>query len=144
MTFCILKNTFKLTLDCVYNDGLLSFWNRRHREVCIFMILSKHNVVALSFSQHYKRSDWCFCACAINVKLLMGIERTMHLWYNYYGLFIRMHVTSLQSYLSQINSRQTSFEHVLIASVNHVTVVRHNPWQWFRQTYKMLLYWTTF
>ncbi|KAK2176853.1 hypothetical protein NP493_635g01016 [Ridgeia piscesae] len=30
--------------------------------------------------------------------------------YKYYGLFVRMCITSLQSYLSQINTRQTSFE----------------------------------
>ncbi|KAK2181886.1 hypothetical protein NP493_370g02021 [Ridgeia piscesae] len=40
----------------------------------------------------------------------MCSERTMHLWYKYNGLFVRMYITSLQRYLSQINTRQTSFE----------------------------------
>ena len=40
----------------------------------------------------------------------MCIEKTKHLWYEYYGLFVRMYITSQQSYLSQINTRQTSFE----------------------------------
>ncbi|KAK2189582.1 hypothetical protein NP493_102g04075 [Ridgeia piscesae] len=33
-----------------------------------------------------------------------------HLWYKYYGLFVRMNITSQQRYLSQINTRQTRFE----------------------------------
>ena len=37
-------------------------------------------------------------------------ERTKQLWYKYYGLFVRMYITSQQSYLSQFNTRQTSFE----------------------------------
>ena len=40
----------------------------------------------------------------------MCSEKTKHLWYKYYGLFVRMYITSQQSYLSQINTRQTSFE----------------------------------
>ncbi|KAK2181443.1 hypothetical protein NP493_398g01010 [Ridgeia piscesae] len=40
----------------------------------------------------------------------MSSERTKHIWYKYYGLFVRMYITSQQSYLSQINTRQTSFE----------------------------------
>ncbi|KAK2187846.1 hypothetical protein NP493_153g09000 [Ridgeia piscesae] len=40
----------------------------------------------------------------------MCSERTKHLWYEYYGLFVRMFITSQQSYLSHINTRQTSFE----------------------------------
>ncbi|KAK2194059.1 hypothetical protein NP493_3g10016 [Ridgeia piscesae] len=40
----------------------------------------------------------------------MCSERTKHLWYKYYGLFVRMYITSQQTYLSQINTRQTSFE----------------------------------
>ncbi|KAK2187974.1 hypothetical protein NP493_148g04036 [Ridgeia piscesae] len=40
----------------------------------------------------------------------MCSERTKHLRYKYYGLFVRMYITSQQSYLSQINTRQTSFE----------------------------------
>ncbi|KAK2154460.1 hypothetical protein NP493_2183g00006 [Ridgeia piscesae] len=40
----------------------------------------------------------------------MCSERTKHLWYKYYGLFVRMCITSQQSYLSQINTRQTCFE----------------------------------
>ena len=37
-------------------------------------------------------------------------ENTKHFRYKYYGLFVRMYITSQQSYLSQINTRQTSFE----------------------------------
>ena len=82
----------------------------------------------------YNRSDWRFCACAINVKSSMCSEKTKHLWYKYYGLFVRMYITSQQSYLSQINTRgKQLLRHILIASVNHVTVVCHNPWQWFIQ-----------
>ena len=40
----------------------------------------------------------------------MCTERTKHLWYKYYGLFVRTYKTSQQSYLSQINTRQISFE----------------------------------
>ncbi|KAK2173928.1 hypothetical protein NP493_842g01057 [Ridgeia piscesae] len=46
----------------------------------------------------------------INVKSLMCTEKTKHLWYKYYGLFVRMYITYLQSYLSQINTKQASFE----------------------------------
>jgi len=44
--------------------------------------------------------------------------------YKYNGLFIRMYITSEQRYLSQINTRQTSFEAYFDS--NHVTVVRHD------------------
>ena len=40
----------------------------------------------------------------------MYSERTMQLWYKYYGLFVRLYITSQQRYLLQINARQTSFE----------------------------------
>ena len=40
----------------------------------------------------------------------MCSEVTKHVWYKYYGLFVRMYLTSQQIYLSQINTRQTSFE----------------------------------
>ncbi|KAK2188499.1 hypothetical protein NP493_130g01014 [Ridgeia piscesae] len=40
----------------------------------------------------------------------MCSEKTKHLWYKYFGLFVSMYITSQQSYLSQINTRQTSFE----------------------------------
>ncbi|KAK2159708.1 hypothetical protein NP493_1696g00011 [Ridgeia piscesae] len=44
-------------------------------------------------------------------------EKTKHLWYNYYGLFVRMYnITSQQSYLSQINKRQTSFEAYFVSN----------------------------
>ncbi|KAK2192265.1 hypothetical protein NP493_35g01039 [Ridgeia piscesae] len=65
--------------------------------------------------------------CGKIVESSMCSERTKHLWYKYYGLFVMMYVTSQQSYLTKINTRQTSVEDVLIASVNHVTLVRHNP-----------------
>ncbi|KAK2173328.1 hypothetical protein NP493_884g04000 [Ridgeia piscesae] len=54
-------------------------------------------------------------------------ERTKHLWYKYYGVFVRIYITSQQSYLSQINTRQKVLRHVLRAIVNHVTILRHNP-----------------
>ncbi|KAK2191575.1 hypothetical protein NP493_51g05078 [Ridgeia piscesae] len=41
---------------------------------------------------------------------IINVQRNVHLWYKYYGLFVRMYITSLQSYLSQINTRQTRFE----------------------------------
>ncbi|KAK2165743.1 hypothetical protein NP493_1351g01052 [Ridgeia piscesae] len=37
-------------------------------------------------------------------------EKTKHLWYKYYALFVRMYITSQQSYLSQIKMRQIRFE----------------------------------
>ncbi|KAK2140243.1 hypothetical protein NP493_5888g00001 [Ridgeia piscesae] len=40
----------------------------------------------------------------------MCSKTTKHLFYKYYGLFVRMYITSQQSYLSQINTRQTGFE----------------------------------
>ena len=68
------------------------------------------DAVALTFSGRYKRSGWRFCACAIYVKSSMCSEKTKHLWYQNYGMFVRMYITSQQSYLSQINTRQTRFE----------------------------------
>ncbi|KAK2187983.1 hypothetical protein NP493_148g04037 [Ridgeia piscesae] len=43
-------------------------------------------------------------------KIINVQRKDKHLWYKYYGLFVRMYITSQQSYLSQINTRQTSFE----------------------------------
>ncbi|KAK2156665.1 hypothetical protein NP493_1955g00000 [Ridgeia piscesae] len=40
----------------------------------------------------------------------MCSEMTKHVWYQYYGLFVRLYITSQQIYMSQINTRQTSFE----------------------------------
>ncbi|KAK2181682.1 hypothetical protein NP493_387g02000 [Ridgeia piscesae] len=40
----------------------------------------------------------------------MCSEKTKHVWYKYYELFVLMYITSQQSYLSQIKTRQTSFE----------------------------------
>ena len=84
---------------CVYS-AVLSY---------LKMSFFKH-AVALTFFRRYKRSDCCFCACAIYVKSEMTCEKTKHLWYKYYGLFVRMYIASQQSYLSQINTRQTGFE----------------------------------
>ena len=67
-------------------------------------------VIALTFFGRYKRSDWRFCACAIYEKSSMCSEKTKHLWHKYYGLFVRMYIIFQQSYLSQINTMQTSFE----------------------------------
>ena len=66
--------------------------------------------VALTFFRRYKRSDWRFCACAINVKSSICSEMTKHVWDKYYGLFVRMYITSQLIDLSQINTRQTSCE----------------------------------
>jgi len=66
--------------------------------------------VVFKFFWHYKRSDWRFSACAINVKSSISSERTKHLWHKYHGLFLTMYIISQRSYLSQINMRQTSFE----------------------------------
>ncbi|KAK2180526.1 hypothetical protein NP493_439g01005 [Ridgeia piscesae] len=43
-------------------------------------------------------------------KIINVQQMTKHLWYTYYGLVVRMYITSQQSYSSQINMRQTSFE----------------------------------
>ncbi|KAK2164792.1 hypothetical protein NP493_1394g01009 [Ridgeia piscesae] len=40
----------------------------------------------------------------------MCSEKIKHLCYKYNELFVRMYITSQQSYLSQINRRQTGFE----------------------------------
>jgi len=40
----------------------------------------------------------------------MCSEKTKHVWYKYYGLFVRMYLTCQQSYLSHINTRQKSIE----------------------------------
>ncbi|KAK2177348.1 hypothetical protein NP493_604g01044 [Ridgeia piscesae] len=40
----------------------------------------------------------------------MCSERTKHFRYKYYRLFVKMYITSQQSYLSQGVTRQTSFE----------------------------------
>ena len=44
------------------------------------------------------------------VKSSMCSEKTKHLWYKYYRFFVRMYISSQQSYFSQMNTRQTSFE----------------------------------
>ena len=67
-------------------------------------------VVALTFFRCYKRSDLRFCACAIFVKSSICSEMTKHVWHKYYRLFVMVYITSQQKYLSQINTRQTSFE----------------------------------
>ena len=50
----------------------------------------------------------------------MCSERTKHLQYKYYGLSVKMFLTSQESYLSHINMSKQILKHVLIASVNHV------------------------
>ncbi|KAK2176283.1 hypothetical protein NP493_673g02036 [Ridgeia piscesae] len=57
----------------------------------------------------------------------MCSERTMHLWYKYYGLLVRMYITSHKVIYRKLIRGKQVLRHVLIASVNHVTVVRHNP-----------------
>ncbi|KAK2171774.1 hypothetical protein NP493_1027g00000 [Ridgeia piscesae] len=39
---------------------------------------------------------------------IISVQRKI--WYKYYGLFVLMYIISRQSYLSHINTRQTSFE----------------------------------
>ena len=65
-----------------------------------------HADVALKFFRRYKRSDCLFYACALNVKSSMCRERIKQLWYKY----VSMYITTQQSYLSRINTRNTSFE----------------------------------
>ena len=70
------------------------------------------SAVALTFSRRYKRSDW------------------------------RMYITSQQSYMSQINTRQTSFEAYFDSKRKSRDC---SPWQWFiKKKRNMLLHWTTF
>ena len=45
-----------------------------------------------------------------------------------------MYITSQQSYLRKFTRGKQVLRHILIASVNHVTVVRHNPSQLFIKT----------
>ena len=54
--------------------------------------------VALTFFRRYKRSGKRFCACRY-VKSSMCSEKTQHLWYKHYEFFVRMYITSQQSYL---------------------------------------------
>ena len=54
----------------------------------------------------------------------MSSEMIKQLWYKYYGLFVTMY--------SKVACRKLTrgkqvLRHILLASVNHVTVVRHNP-----------------
>ena len=58
----------------------------------------------------FKRTDRPIKDKNGNVKSSMCSERTTHLGFKYYALFVRMYITSQQSYLSQINTRQTGFE----------------------------------
>ena len=66
--------------------------------------------VVLTCFRRYKRSDWRFCACVIYVKSSISSDTTRHFRYKCYGLFVRKYITSLQSYLSLINTTQTSFD----------------------------------
>ena len=89
------------------------------------------NVVALTFSRRYKRSDWRFCACTINVKSTMCSETTKHLWYTYHGLFVRCIKPLSKVICRKLTRGKQVLRHISIASVNHVTLVRQNPWQLF-------------
>ena len=51
-----------------------------------------------------------FLRIAIYVKSSMCSEKTKHFRHKYYGLFVRMYITSQQSNLCQINTRQISVE----------------------------------
>ena len=55
---------------------------------CDLVCLSSTAGVALTFSGRYKRSDWRFCACAINVKSSMCSETTKNFPYKCHGLFV--------------------------------------------------------
>ena len=57
----------------------------------------------------------------------MCSEMTKHIWHKYYGLFVRMYITSQQIYLSQINTRQTRFETCL----NSESVLTFSISVWF-------------
>ena len=46
----------------------------------------------------------------INVKSSICSEMTKHVWYKYYGLFVRMYIKSQQIYLPQMNTRQTRLQ----------------------------------
>ncbi|KAK2154509.1 hypothetical protein NP493_2175g00003 [Ridgeia piscesae] len=50
----------------------------------------------------------------------MCSEKTKHLWYKYYGLFSKV-------ICRKLTRGKQVLRHILIASVNHVTLVRHNP-----------------
>ena len=83
-------------------------------------LVERASVVALTFFRRYKRPDWRFCACAIYVKSSVCSEKTIHLWYKYYGLF--------KVICRKLTRGKQVLKHILIVSENHVTVVRHNPW----------------
>ncbi|KAK2185883.1 hypothetical protein NP493_219g00018 [Ridgeia piscesae] len=56
----------------------------------------------------------------------MCSEKTKHLWYKYYGLFVSMYITSQQSYVSQINTRETRFEAYFDSKRKSRDSKRHN------------------
>ena len=76
-----------------------------HSRALAFDVDEAKSGVALTFFRRYKRSDWRFCACAINVKSSICSETTKYIWYKYYCLFVGMHIIYLQ-----INTRQTSVD----------------------------------
>ncbi|KAK2194218.1 hypothetical protein NP493_1g01029 [Ridgeia piscesae] len=57
----------------------------------------------------------------------MCSERTMYLWYIYYGLFVRIYISLCKVICRKLTRGKQVLRHGLIASVNHVTIVRRNP-----------------
>ena len=71
-------------------------------------------------------------------------EKTKYLWYKYYGLFVRMYITSQQSYLTQINSRQTSFETYFDSKRKSRDSIAPKSVTMIYKKRNILLHWTTF
>ena len=99
-------------LEC--RSTYCEYWVNNPRSDRVTWLMLFRNVVALTFFRRYKRSDWRFCACAINVTSPICSETTKHLWYKYHGLFVRMYINSQQNYLSQINRGKEVLKHILI------------------------------
>ena len=105
--FAIRKQFVSVVLKC-----LLWSWSLKMRHVCyidvpvwyrsLLTVLTVtgtmvqgsvgYTVSRLHFSGRYKRSDWRFCACAINVKSSMCSEPTKHFWYKCHVLFVNSSV----------------------------------------------------
>ena len=67
------------------------------------------DVVALTFFRRYKKINVAIDVSA-HVKTSMCSETTKYFWQKYHALFVTMYITYQRSYLSQINTTQTSFE----------------------------------
>ena len=100
------------------------------------------NVAVTSF-RRYKRSDWRFCACAIYVQWPMCIETTKHFGMNTTGCSLGCTLLLSKVICRKLTRGKQVLRHIFIASVNHVTVVRHNTW-FIKIKGNILLHWTTF